>query len=368
MNTIVKTLSVAAAVIPTVGTALSLVRHPHWIFRLWDFPRVQMATIATAGAAAYAGLFYQRKPIETAMIAAAGASVAWQVYKVFPYTPLVKKQVKNASAARDRERSISLLMSNVQMENKHYDRLIALVREVQPDVLLAVETDAGWTKALETALASDFEHRVLQPQDNWYGMVVFSKLPMRSKVKFLVQDDIPSIHATLKLRSGDEVELHALHPRPPEPLRNQRSTPRDAELIVVGRAIEKERKKGPAIVAGDLNDVAWSETSQLFVRLSGLLDPRVGRGFYNSYNARNPMARFPLDHVFHSNHFKLVDLRRLRSIGSDHFPIFAHLFYAPEAPAEQQSSQKKSGDEKQAAERLKKEREDKATGKDRPNE
>jgi endonuclease/exonuclease/phosphatase (EEP) superfamily protein YafD len=41
-----------------------------------------------------------------------------------------------------------------------------------------------------------------------------------------------------------------------------------------------------------------------------------GRGFYNSYHAEHRLLRYPLDHVFHSNHFRLVDLQRLRSIGS----------------------------------------------------
>lgn len=33
--------------------------------------------------------------------------------------------------------------------------------------------------------------------------------------------------------------------------------------------------------------------------------------------------RYPLDHVFASQHFFLVELRPLPDIGSDHFPLFA---------------------------------------------
>ena len=65
---------------------------------------------------------------------------------------------------------------------------------------------------------------------------------------------------------GDVINLHCLHPRPPEPLRNQDATPRDAELVLVGRAIGDNPADPPTIVTGDLNDVAWSHTTRLFLR------------------------------------------------------------------------------------------------------
>ena len=37
--------------------------------------------------------------------------------------------------------------------------------------------------------------------------------------------------------------------------------------------------------------------------------------------------RWPLDHLFVSNDFQLVDLRVLGGVGSDHFPVTATLCY-----------------------------------------
>jgi endonuclease/exonuclease/phosphatase (EEP) superfamily protein YafD len=195
-------------------------------------------------------------------------------------------------------------------------------------------------------------------------MILLSRFPLKDpEVRFLVQDDIPSVHTGVELPSGECIILHGLHPRPPEPIRDQDSKPRDAELVLMGKAI-REAGIQPTIVAGDLNDVAWSPTSQLFLRLSGLLDPRIGRGFYNSFHASIPFLRYPLDHVFHSNHFRLVELRRLPSIGSDHFPMLIDLLYQPEEKNEQPATKKENGDDEEATEKIENQQEAANRGED----
>ena len=96
--------------------------------------------------------------------------------------------------------------------------------------------------------------------------------------------------------------------------------------------------------------VAYRALSHIFLRSSGLLDPGVGRGLFNTYNAGNPVFRFPLDHVFHSNHFRLFRLRRLPKVGSDHFPVFIELNLEPDAPAGQPAPKADAGDARAAEE------------------
>jgi endonuclease/exonuclease/phosphatase (EEP) superfamily protein YafD len=90
----------------------------------------------------------------------------------------------------------------------------------------------------------------------------------------------------------------------------------------------------PSIVVGDLNDVAWSRTNAMFQKISGLLDPRVGRGFYSTFNANWPAIRFPLDHAFVSHHFRVAAFEVLPHVGSDHFPVFARLVLSPASDAD----------------------------------
>jgi endonuclease/exonuclease/phosphatase (EEP) superfamily protein YafD len=252
---------------------------------------------------------------------------------------------------------LRLLIANVLQDNREHHRLLAAVQREQPDLVLLVEVDEEWARALGV-LDAAYPHRVSRVLDNCYGMALYSRLPLHEvKVAFLVQDDIPSIHARFALSDGAHVWLHAIHPRPPEPLRDQDSAPRDAELMKVAKAI-RDRPEGPTIVAGDLNDVAWSHTTSLFLKESGLLDPRLGRGFYNSFNARNPLFRFPLDHVFHSRHFRLVDLRRLENVGSDHFPMLVALSHEPDAAAAQQPARATTEEHREAKDMIRRGDED----------
>lgn len=371
MTGVLQWVIVAFGVLLVAGTLLSFSRSPHWFVRLWDFPRVQMAVVAVLLGGLYALFFFRDRPLEWVFLAALLLCVLWQSYKIYPYTPLARVQVERSeripeSAAAGAERpTFRLLISNVLMENQRHDRLLQVVREEDPDLVLAVETDHRWAQALEP-LAEDYPYVVRQPQDNYYGLMLFSRLPLIDpRIEFLVQDDIPSVHTAFELPGGEHVFLHGIHPRPPEPIRDQDSTPRDAELVVMGRAI-REAPDRPTVVAGDLNDVAWSPVNELFLRLSGLLDPRAGRGLYSSYNANNPLFRYPLDHVFHSNHFRLGEFRRLPNVGSDHFPMLIELSYEPDARPRRPEAERQAGDEHEAEEKLDEQAEAARTGDDRP--
>ncbi len=101
-------------------------------------------------------------------------------------------------------------------------------------------------------------------------------------------------------------------------------------------------------MAGDLNDVAWSRTTRLFCRVSGMLDPRRGRGLFSTFHAHYPLLRWPLDHVFVSEEFTLTHMERLEAFGSDHFPILATLSYQP-ARQEEHDTPSASQEERQEA-------------------
>jgi endonuclease/exonuclease/phosphatase (EEP) superfamily protein YafD len=318
------------------ATAAPWIRSDYWWIRGFDFPRLQIFLLGLVTGAAmlffwpHGGLFYQ----STGGLLL--CCLLFQGVKIYPYTPLAWKQVhKTPTSSIDAQ--FALLIVNVLMENRQAQRLVELIRAVNPDVLLTVETNAWWDKQL-SILEGTYSYTVKQLQENYYGMALYSRFRLvHPAVKFLVSEDIPSIHTQVALRSGELIWLHCLHPEPPSPTGADTATERDAELLIVGK--EVQQKETPVIVAGDLNDVAWSYTTALFQKTSGLLDPRIGRGMYNSYNANNILLRWPLDHVFHSKHFLCNTLRRLPAFGSDHFPVHIVLSLVPQAANLQEEPQ-----------------------------
>ncbi len=350
-----KTFLMGLALFFIIATVLPFLRDEAWWIRIFDFPRAQIAVAGFLITAIYVYTWDTKSVLEDVILVVLVVCVAYQAVKMFPYTPFASKQVESAeagpnAAAKDSTARLSILIANVLMENRASDRFLELVETYDPDVVLTVETDAWWADQL-SVLDAAYPYHVKQPLSNTYGMILHSRLELTDPVvRHVVDDSIPSIHARVRLTSGVDVMLHCLHPRPPHPKEDTDTKERDAELLIVGREVKEQAE--PAIVMGDMNDVAWSRTTSLFQKISGLLDPRVGRGMYNSFNAKNILLRWPLDHIFHSEHFKLVDLQRTPAWGSDHFSIFVHLEYSKTAELEQDKPQSDSEDEDRATETI----------------
>ena len=329
----------------------SLIPRDEWWFRGADFPRLQILAL---GLIAFILMLVWDAPwdwVREAILIGLIAAVAYQLKMVLPYTFVWKKQVKTvAKTELQPERQISLIVSNVLTPNTQYHLLLQQIRQHQPDLILTLESDAHWEQAL-SVLEDDYPYRVAVPLDNLYGMHLYSRLALKDiEVKFILSDEIPSIHATVILRSGQPVQLYCLHPKPPSPTEAKDSTLRDAELLIVGDQIKDLDES--CIVMGDLNDVAWSRTTRLFQRISGLLDPRVGRHFVNTFHADYPLLRWSLDHVFHSTDFALVQMQRLPHIGSDHFPVYVVLQTGRVFEQVQEELEQTEADEQEAQEAI----------------
>ncbi|HUR59668.1 MAG TPA: hypothetical protein VM029_18255, partial [Opitutaceae bacterium] len=127
------------AVLVLVVTLLPLSRSERWWVRGWDFPRLQIAILAFGVAVAARWAFEFSHPAHWAVLAGSAACALYQAARVFPYTRLARTQVRSARADGLPDR-LSILSANILITNRAPERLLALVREHRPDVVVTLET------------------------------------------------------------------------------------------------------------------------------------------------------------------------------------------------------------------------------------
>lgn len=319
-------------VIFIVGYALAtfsiipLFRSEQWFIRIFDYPRSQKFWINAALIILFLLYIDFDQPHDIVFLVLLSLNQFYLLSLIWNYTPFAGRQMK--SSQHNGSATLKIFIANVYQPNRDFSLCSNVIKQSNADIVLLVEVDEDWCKEMESTL-KDYRHRVIKPQSNTYGMALFSRHEIiHHQLRFLVEDDVPSITADIKTKDGQHFRLYCIHPRPPVPGESLESTERDAEILIIGKEAKAYRKA--AIVAGDLNDVAWSYTTKLFLKISELLDPRIGRGFYSTFHAKYPILRWPLDHVFCSAHFYLHKLKRMPSIGSDHFPMLIEVSLMPE--------------------------------------
>ena len=341
-------------ILAVVLSLFPFVAADYWWIRMFDYPHVQLTILTLVALLVYFFRFDLRNWRDYTFIIVLSCCFLLQLVKIYPYTPFAEEELKLNTIANP-ARSIDFLAINVLQKNEDYDKVINEVFVWEPDVLIFTETNGKWRDELREGLKGfGYNYRMEMPLDNTYGMLVYSKLELLNpQIKFLLEDSIPSMHARVILPSREMVQLHVIHPTPPMPPHDGSSTDRDAQMMMVAKMAKNAEL--PVIVAGDFNDVAWSETTQLFQNVSRLLDPRIGRGFFNTFNADSWIMRWPLDHLFVSEEFRLVQIKVGSHVGSDHFPFYAKLSLEPSKGAVQKAPPPSQEDLKEAEKQLEKE-------------
>jgi endonuclease/exonuclease/phosphatase (EEP) superfamily protein YafD len=309
-----------------IAVMLPFVRNDYWVFRILEYPRYQKFILCCLVLTGFIFLNRFTDTFSLVTFIIISLSVIYLAYKISPYTPLARSEMKRIKEV-DKKNQVKLFSANVYQENTKYQKMITQIRECDPDIIMLLETDTLWEHETDI-LIKDYPHCLKVPLSNTYGILFYSRFQItEGAIKYIVDKEVPSIEATIKLPSGQPVKLWGLHPKPPVPGEDDRSTAKDKEIMKL--AFKAKDQSLPVIVMGDLNDVAWSYVTELFRKTSGLLDPRRGRGFYSTFSANNWFMRFPLDYVFCSAHFGLIRMKKLGHNGSDHFAMFSHFEFQP---------------------------------------
>ena len=323
-------------------TVLPLFSSGKWYIRWWDFPRLQIAILLLVLTIAWiVNLRLRDEKLWTepaAWVAVLFLAFIWQSSHIIPFSWVYSKEVPD-SVTSDSS-AIKIVVANIDYENvEPADNVLQELKDVDADILLLVETNEKWMSALEP-LRSSYSHHFDHVQGEGLGLSLWSKFPIITHEKRrLVSERRVSLWAEIEDHPGHRFNFIGVHPTPPGLLdstgdKRRDSRVRDAELVMIAKEIAKKKDQS-WVVAGDFNDVAWSHTTRLFKRISGLRDPRIGRSFMGTYIAQIPPCRCPIDHVFLSDGFAVNSLSRTRISGSDHFAVIADVsFDTPHAGVE----------------------------------
>ena len=225
------------------------------------------------------------------------------------------------SRNRAEGRPIRLMNVNGYHYNPTRQKLIALIRDTQPDVVLVLEVDDAWVHDLEL-LAALYPHRHYEPRKHDLGIALLSRLPVNDlDVHYFGPADVPSFTARLEDHRGNSFHLIGTHPLPP--LSATGAVVRNEQLTNINAFIQT--LAGPVVLAGDLNSTSWSPNFRDFVRRAGLRDTRNGFGNLPTWPGKLAPIGITIDHVLVTPDISV----RARSvgpyIGSDHRPLLVDL-------------------------------------------
>ncbi len=300
-------------------TILPLFKNQHWLFRIGDFIKIHILVICIVNCIIGITIEPQIKLVYQLFLL---GITAYHALTIIKYTPLYRLPKKIKS--KDSSNNITILSANVYQDNKNFDKFQDLILKYNPDIFITLESNSDWELA-NRKLEEKYPNFHKVTLENTYGMHLYTKLHVKHiEEHYFVANDIPCIEAHIKLKDGYQFVVFAVHPPPPSPTEEENSKERDGELLSIAkRIIEIDL---PVVAIGDLNNVAWARSSQLFKKKGNLIDPRIGRGLIATFHAKYKLLRIPIDHIFHTSQIFVEDVKALEAFGSDHFPIWAEFW------------------------------------------
>lgn len=318
-------LSVLAFIL-MVLSVLSIFRNtPSNFMKMLDFARLQFFILSLVVLPAFLLLTKRWRWYNYALTLGLLGGLVINGFYLVHYTPLYPEQVPSANSSHAADDQVSIYLANVLMKNRAFEAVQQQIESKEADLVLLMEVDNWWIEKL-TPVLEKYPHREVQPNDVTYGMALYSKFPLSDiEINEINNEDVPSFEATVRLKNGRQVRLQTVHPVPPREFKRlpDNEGQREYAMLNIGKKVKES--KLPNIVMGDFNDVVWGFTDLLTGTENLLDDVRVGRGIYSTFNAKNWLMRWPLDHVLVTKEFQLNTLQRMGDIGSDHFPVYVEL-------------------------------------------
>lgn len=302
-------------------TVFQLLPYRHWIFRAPEYMCTQLLGSSIVLLLFECIIGFHQGPAWIIIMALAVCIILLSK-KIYPFTRFGSKSVPDYQG-KSPENKLSICVINVLQKNEHYEKVRSCIIKSEADIVLLLEVNEKWVSNL-TTLSSSYPYVINRSREDTYGMLLLSKLVFKDFDIHHIYDETPQIECILR-KYGTDIHFFGLHPKPPVPGESSTSLPKDVELAATANRINELSYKDYLVVAGDINDVAWSRATTKFVNNSRLHDPRQGRGMITTFPTYAPWLGFPLDQIFCSKKFSLINIKRLEKVGSDHYPLLVEL-------------------------------------------
>ena len=217
------------------------------------------------------------------------------------------------------ERTLKVLVVNVNSANQNFAAVAKWIRKTDPDVVGLVEVNDRWLRELSPALGLHL-YRSAQTRDDNFGLALYSKHP-------LMLDDVvpqpitgfPTVRAVAEV--GEErVQFALLHLPPPMSARWFDAGQQHLRQFINMRA----DSKGRFVLLGDFNATPWSASFRRLMR-AGLR--RAGTGLRPTWPSRLGPFGIPIDHVLLDGPIDARSVEVGPDVGSDHRPLLVTLTF-----------------------------------------
>lgn len=185
--------------------------------------------------------------------------------------------------------------------------------ETGADLLSFQEVDRAWADSLVRVLSEDYPFYKIVPDEGSKGIAVFSRFPL-NEVTVWYSDYMPNIMGNINV-DGQTVSFIASHTR--APITPYAYTVRNRHLRAIAYMVE--RLEGPVLMMGDLNTVPWDDHLLEFKADTNLLDSR--KSLAPTYPRGLPLARIPIDYIFHSEQLQCMGFTTVGGVSSDHLGV-----------------------------------------------
>ena len=222
--------------------------------------------------------------------------------------------------------SIRVLTFNINTQNDRWNEIANAIVAVKPDVAVVIESSIESKEQLSQRLTGvlPFIYRTTGG-----GLTIFSRFPLVSpQSKTFNNGTILATSLEIDSRTINLVAAHLIVPIKPNLFHR-----RNASLAEITTYLQQQPK--PLIFLGDLNLTPWSPYYSRLIGKTLLHDTRLGFGIEPSWieaatyvhypNWVTTLVKIPIDHIFVSRDFKVVDTQTAKAANSDHRMLWSDL-------------------------------------------